>query len=242
MFFSVTPHVAEETYLDLTKVNTPVHTAMLARLLRDTNFDHTESEFLVDGFTNGFSLGYQGPQDCQDLSNNIPFTVGDKTDMWNKIMKEIKLKRTAGPFERIPYERYVQSPIGLVPKAGGQTCLIFHLSYKFKNGNESINHWTPQEICSVRYNDIDHAVNNCLRLVEEFGDQVERIFFTKTDLKSAFRVLPGKVSEFWLVIMKAEHPTSGKIYYFVDKSMPFGAGISCSNFQCFSNALKHLVE
>ena len=64
MFFSVTPHVAEETYLDLTKVNTPVHTAMLARLLRDTNFDRTESEFLVDGFTNGFSLGYQGPQDC----------------------------------------------------------------------------------------------------------------------------------------------------------------------------------
>ena len=40
MFFSVTPHVAEETYLDLTKANTPVHTAMLARLLRDTNFDH----------------------------------------------------------------------------------------------------------------------------------------------------------------------------------------------------------
>ena len=64
----------------------------------------------------------------------------------------------------------------------------------------------------------------------------------KTDLKSAFRVLPGQVSEFWLVIMKAEHPASGKVYYFIDKSMPFGASISCSNFQHFSNALKHLVE
>ena len=71
-FLSVTPDIAEEAYFDLTSVNTPVHTATLARLLRDTNFDHTETEFLVDGFTNGFSLGYQGPQDRRDLSNNIP--------------------------------------------------------------------------------------------------------------------------------------------------------------------------
>ena len=45
-------------------------------------------------------------------------------------MKEIAEKRMAGPFEDIPFEHFIQSPIGLVPKDGGKkTRLIFHLSY-----------------------------------------------------------------------------------------------------------------
>ena len=45
-------------------------------------------------------------------------------------MKEVKEGRYAGPFESIPFDSYIQSPIGLVPKDGGKdTRLIFHLSY-----------------------------------------------------------------------------------------------------------------
>ena len=48
-------------------------------------------------------------------------------------MKEIKERRYAGPFmkENFPFVNYIQSPIGLVPKAGNKTRLIFHLSYDF---------------------------------------------------------------------------------------------------------------
>ena len=50
---------------------------------------------------------------------NLKFQgVGNKVILWNKIMKEVKLKRFTGPFERIPFENYIQSPIGLVPKDG----------------------------------------------------------------------------------------------------------------------------
>ena len=37
-------------------------------------------------------------------------------------MKEVKLERYAGPFlkSQIPYQHFVQSPIGLVPEAGGE--------------------------------------------------------------------------------------------------------------------------
>ena len=42
--------------------------------------------------------------------------------------------------------------------------------------------------------------------------------------------------------MKAEDPFTGKVVYFVDKCLPFGASISCSHFQRFSNALKHIFE
>ena len=42
--------------------------------------------------------------------------------------------------------------------------------------------------------------------------------------------------------MKAVSPIDGKTYYFVDKCLPFGASISCSHFQRFSNAVAHLVR
>ena len=45
-----------------------------------------------------------------------------------------------------------------------------------------------------------------------------------------------------LLVMKAESPLDGKIYYFIDKCLPFGAAISCSHFQAFSDALAHIVR
>ena len=91
---------------------------MLEHFLRQTKYNKVESKFLIEGFTNGFSLGYTGPTDRQDTSENIPFMVGNQVDMWTKIMKEVKLGRMAGPYKRIPFKNFVQSPIGLVPKAG----------------------------------------------------------------------------------------------------------------------------
>ena len=82
-------------------------------------------------------------------------------------MKEVKALRSAGPFNRIPFdEGYVQSPVGLFPKAGNQTRLIFHLSYDFKKSFKSINHYIPADQCSVKYNDLDHAIRGCLRLMK----------------------------------------------------------------------------
>ena len=42
--------------------------------------------------------------------------------------------------------------------------------------------------------------------------------------------------------MKARHPHTGILYYFVDKCLPFGARASCYLFQEFSNALQHIIE
>ena len=42
--------------------------------------------------------------------------------------------------------------------------------------------------------------------------------------------------------MKAYHPVTGRLQYFVDKCLPFGASISCAHFQRFSNALCHIVQ
>ena len=175
----------------------------------------------------------------KDSADNIPFTVGDRFELWSKIMEEVKLGRFAGPFESVPFKNFVQSPVGLVPKHGGKTRLIFHLSYQFKNGNQSINFWTPDELCTVKYNDLDHAVKNSIK-VSKRGKLP--LFYSKTDLKSAFRILPLKPSQIFLLCIRVEHPVTRKPTIFFDKNLPFGASISCCHFQRVSNSLRHIWE
>ena len=156
-------------------------------------------------------------------------------------MEEVQVGRVAGPFKHIPFkETFIQSPIGLVPKAGNKTRLIFHLSYDFKNGNKSVNHWIPEDVCSVHYNDLDKAVKDCLQILKEFGIHI--LFFSKSDLKSAFCILGIRFLDHCLLVMKARNPRTGDWVFFIDKCLPFGASISCAHFQRFSNALKAIVE
>ena len=106
------------TNQDLTNIVTPPNMDLFVNLLENSGYPESEITFLEDGFRNSFSLEYQGLQNRQSVSENIPFTVGNKTQLWGKLMKEVKLKRVAGPFDRVPFDNFIQSPIGLVPKAG----------------------------------------------------------------------------------------------------------------------------
>ena len=132
---------------DLNNVVTPLNVDLYEQLLRDSGFDNKERDFLVDGFRNGFDIGYTGPKIRQSHARNIPFMpgIGDKWDMWSKIMKEVKAKRYAGPYDEIPFENYIQSPIGLVPKHGNKTRLIFHLLFDFDEEHKSVNACMPKE-------------------------------------------------------------------------------------------------
>ena len=171
-------------------VTTPLNVDHYAELLTQTGYDKEKSEFLINGFRNGFSLNYQGPKIRTDEARNIPFTIGNSREMWRKIMKEVRLERLAGPYSRPPFENYVKSPIGLVPKDGGlQTRLIFHLSFDFPSGNSSVNSSTPEELCSVKYNDLDTAIKYCLQMIESEKTKTgvtPNLYFSKTDLRECF--------------------------------------------------------
>ena len=233
-------------------IASPVDYNKLSDLLHKTNYDRNEMEFLIDGFSNGFDLRYQGPTDRRDKSDNIPFTpgVGNESELYNKVMKEVKLGQFLGPWleEDIPFKFFVQSPIRLVPTGEGETRLIFHLSYCFKNGNESINSWIPKDKCSVKYKDIDHTIHNCLRYLKKRKESQNGtfnfncLFFRKTDLQSAFRILGIKKRCWNLLLLKGKNPVTGQFEYFTDKCLPFGSSISCAHFQRLSHALKHIVE
>ena len=229
---------------------TPVNIKRLQQLLFNSKYDKEESKFIIESLCNGFEISYAGPRRRRDFAKNLPFRdgVGSKGELWEKMMKEVKLKRFAGPYrkEEISYDFFAQSPIGLVPKGDDskQTRLIFHLSYDHPNGNKSINAHTPKDKCSVKYKDLDFAVRVCLRHLFD-KKNLTTLWFSKSDLKSAFHLLGLKLEDWpllMMMVMMAVHPDTGESYYFFNKCLPFGASISCSHFQRFSNGHRHVFE
>ena len=93
----------------------------------------------------------------------------------------------------------------------------------------------PHGKCSVKYPDFDEAVKLCLQ--EGVGCKMG-----KSDMSSAFRHVPLAKEQWWLLVMKAEHPITKKIWYFVDKCLPFGSSISCAIFQAISDAIAFIVK
>ena len=198
----------------LDDIPTPIDVDRFQQLLRLSKYDIEKSNQLLQGFKYGFDLGYCGPLLRKNSAANLPLKVGSQLDLWNKLMTEVKLGRTAGPFQQPPYDYFVQSPIGLVPKQNGKTRLIFHLSFDFGDGelDRSVNHYTPKCFSMVHYRDLDYAIHSCLLWREEAFRNLEQqhpksgIFMSKTDLQSAFKILPICVSQRFLLLMMARHP------------------------------------
>ena len=66
---------------------------VLQTFLQDTGYDEKETNFLIDGFRNGFDLGYNGPtENIRRFAPNLKLNVGSKKELWNKVMKEVKNK------------------------------------------------------------------------------------------------------------------------------------------------------
>ena len=121
-------------------------------------------------------------------------------------MKEVKEKRYAGPLEEIPFDSYIQSPIGLVPKDGGKdTRLIFHLFYP-RGEKSSVNANTSVELFSVKNPDFNKTINLCLR-------EGKSCHIAKSDMKSAFRNLSIIKKHWRYLVMKAVSPIDGKTYF-----------------------------
>ena len=223
---------------------TPIQVDKFEFLLNEAGYLRLKTNFLCQGFHTGFNIGYHGPTDHIHEARNIPLRVGSQVELWNKIMKEVDLGRFAGPFtkQEFPFTNYIQSLVGLVPKSGNKTRLIFHLSFDFgsQSSELSVNHHTPSELCSLKYNDLDVAVKACMQLLHNTG--TSQLFFAKTDATSEFRLLPMSLnSRDWLVI-KVRHPISNQMCYFIDKCLSFGSSISCALFQKFSDSLCFLTE
>lgn len=102
----------EEYNPDLESLVTPLDVDKYKKFLLKSSYDPEKTQELVHGFSQGFDLGYRGPTNVRLEANNLKLRVGSKTELWNKIMQEVKEKRFAGGFRVPPFEHFIQSPLG----------------------------------------------------------------------------------------------------------------------------------
>ena len=210
-------------------------------MLIQSGYDREKTKFVVDGFKERFELNYQGSRTVKRTAPNLKIQpgVGSKVKLWNKVMKEVKVGQYTGPFKIPPFDFFIQSPIGLVPKDNGtKTRLIFHLSYPRRNAMGgpcvSVNAGIPKDSCTVKYPTFDEAVQLCL-------SEGKTCKMAKSDMSMAFRHTPIKRKDWMLLFLKATHPVTQITYFFCDKCLPFGSSTSCAIFQQISDAIAHLV-
>ena len=62
--------------LDIRNIVTPINTEELEYLLKKYEYDKHKTQFLIQGFKEGFDIGYQGPVNRRSRSRNLPLSIG----------------------------------------------------------------------------------------------------------------------------------------------------------------------
>ena len=79
--------------MDTEDIITPINVDVLEDLLLEIRYDKEKTSKFINGFQQGFDLGYQGNMKRKNTARNLPFHIGDSFEMWMKIMKEVKEHR-----------------------------------------------------------------------------------------------------------------------------------------------------
>ena len=171
-------------------------------------------------------MNYQGPRHSF-LAANLKSAIDNPMAVNIKISQELNLDRIAGPFDQPPFEHFWVSHLGLVAKkVPGECRMIHHLS--FPKGH-SVNDGISVEYSHVQYARIDDAI----KLIKEVG---QGCYLAKTDIKSAFCVIPIRPKDYRLLGMTWQ----GKFYF--DKCLPMGCSSLCCTYECFSTALEWVAQ
>ena len=189
-------------------------------------YNHSTAEFLYSGFSFGFPIHFSGKR-VSSTAKNLVSAFQHPSIVDDKIKKELASHRLAGPFRIPPLHPFRISPLGVVPKkTPGEFRLIHHLSYP---KGSSVNDGIDSERTRVCYATIDDAIN----LIKLAGPGC---FLAKTDIKSAFRIIPISPADYNLLGMQWR----GLYYY--DRCMPMGCSSSCLTFETFSSAVEWIAK
>ena len=185
-------------------------------------YDRALTNYLIDGFSFGFRVHFVGERLAYE-SPNLKSALDQPDLVKVKLSKECAAGRIVGPFTTPPFPNFRTSPLGIVPKKDpSEFRLIHHLSYP---DGASVNDFIPDIYSTVKYASVGDACHS----IKQLG---RGCFMAKTDVKSAFRIVPIHPADYSLLGMKWEH-----LYYF-DRTLPMGLSSSCSIFEAVSTALE----
>ena len=171
---------------------TPIKIDALKAYLQ--GYDRVKTQYLLDGFSQGFMLQSQGLQSANtDVKNpSIPNQL--VAEVQKKLQKEIDAGRIIGPFSSPPLPNFRVSPIKVAEKKEpGKYRFIHNLSYPYDE--DSVNASIPRDKVAVQYSTIDDAI----AYIKAVG---RGAFLAKTDIKSAFRIIPVHPSQYHLLGMR----------------------------------------
>ena len=189
-------------------------------------YDLSITNLLESGFRYGFKIHFEGHLTAVNPKNlKSAFDLPHVID--NKLFRELDAGRIAGPFIIPPFPLFRISPLGVVPKkAPGEYRLIHHLSYP---KGFSVNDGIDSDHSTVSYATIDDAI----RLIKRCG---YGCLLAKTDIKSAFRIIPIHPEDYHLLGMQ------WKGMYYYDRCMPMGCRSSCKTFEMLSTAVEWIAR
>ena len=109
-------------------VVTPIITCHLRQLA--AFYPHRQLlDYILDGFTNGFDIGFQGSfNDPNTRPRNLRSAALYEEQVDLAVHREISRGHTSGPFSSQPFQRTHCSPIGAAPKPDGSIRLILDLA------------------------------------------------------------------------------------------------------------------
>ena len=204
-----------------------VNPKKLEKYLQD-HPDRELVEYLVDGYTNGFSLGVDRRPSPWPPCPNLREARRKPEITQALVDKEVALGHMLGPFDEPPLPDMVFSPLNIVPKAGSKDKyrLIHDLAYPYNS--ESVNSCIPTEHASVQYHTIDEVIDMGMQL----GTGT---FAGREDIEHAFRNQPIRFSDLALLGFTLNEK------YYINCSVPFGAASSCFIFEKVASALQWII-
>ena len=216
-----------DDFLPTLKPRTPVNVELIESYLEG----HPDPNFVTSlclGLREGFRIGYSGPR-THSFYPNLRSANLHPDILEQNLLTEVLNGHTAGPFPVPPFENFRISPLGLVPKKHSDKWrTIFHLSYP-KTSSTSINANIPIEDYTLQYITVDNAIHLLLSLGKG-------AFMSKTDIQSAFRIIPIHPHDWELLGMQ------WKGLYFFDTVLPFGLRSAPFLFNMLSDALEWIIR
>ncbi len=205
-------------------LSTPVNISRLATELTH-HPDKDFREYLLSGLRDGFNPGVECALSQSHICNNLQSAHAEPAIVNELIEKEVKAGFMIGPFNEPPFEVFRVSPIGIATgKFSGKKRLIVDLSSPHNSTVPSINSLIPLDEFSLRYHDIEQAVE----LIKIAG---QAAWLAKIDITSAFKVMPIHPDAWHLFGIQ----WAGKFYFAV--RLTFGCKSSPKIFDMLSEAI-----
>ena len=213
---------------EATYITTPLNVRHWSALL-DVHPDKSPVGFFIAGISSGFRIGFNRPSTVLSSSRRNLNCALEHPDVVDRYLTEqLSYRRLAGPFKPLDIPNAHISRFGVIPKnhQPNKWRLIVDLSHP---SGQSVNDGISKDICSLTYITVDTAIEQIMALGKG-------TLLAKTDIKSAFRLLPVHPADRHLLAMKWRQQL------YIDTCLPFGLRSAPKLFNVLADLLTWILE